>query len=92
MNGGTESAYEEKAMRRIMSPSGMRMLRSMHGLGADAALCNLVNRATGIKTIERVEAIASQLADNPKVRNRLRTAGYTLQVRNEAELAEMGRS
>lgn len=93
MSGAKLAAFEDKAMSAVMSPGGMRTLKvcKCMGMKPDGALCCVVHGATRIQTIERVEEIVNQMIDNPKVRGRLRQAGYPIQVRNEFELAEIGR-
>jgi hypothetical protein len=89
MSGEKSARYEAKTMQVLMSDRGLKIARNalQCAMRPEAALMCVANVATRMIVAERLEAIALPLLDKPKVRGRLRQAGYTIKFRVEAEFS-----
>ena len=96
MNAGTESAFEALTEAQLFSDAGLKILRNAltADLPADFALVCVASVAIEKTTRkvfppERIQQITDPLMAKPKVRGRLRQAGYTIKIRGEVEFSYM---
>jgi len=89
MSGQRVEVCQDRTIAKLMSEGGMKLLRSSlrAGLKPEVAILSVAQAATRMETYERLEEISAPLIHMPKVRGRLRQAGYTLAVRDEREYA-----
>ncbi len=95
MSGAKLVTAEARAISLILSAAGKRklMANACAGVSAIQALMFIANDATrGKWDADRVEQLAGDLMESGTVRDRLRKAGFRLPIRNERELAKMGRT
>lgn len=102
MNAGTEQAFESAALAQVFSDKGFSILKDSQACNltpefaltriAVIAIRKTVKRGKTREicvTNERIEQIVTPLIENPKVRGRLRRAGFKVTIRSEMEFSYM---
>jgi len=94
MNAATESAFEAATMAQLFTDAGMKILRNalVCDLSPDTALScvasvAITKCARQALPPERIQQITDPLMSRPRVRVRLRQAGFRVKIRSEVEFS-----